>query len=81
MVGGKAPVDGLVVGWLPGGPCEDVQADFCPAANLFCDATHLAGWRDAAGDPPGRAASLVELAVEGREVWAEMLPGPTEWPR
>lgn len=66
--------DGALVGWLPGGPCSDVQADFCPAANLFCDRGHLDAWREGAGGPDGRVASLAELAAEGRKVWAEIRP-------
>ena len=72
---------GTLVGWLPAGPCDDVQTDFCPAANLFCGSQHLATWRAAADDPPGRAATLAELAVEGRKVWADMRPKPAEQPR
>jgi alkylmercury lyase len=73
-VAGQPPDGRDVVGWLPGGPCDDVQQDFCPAANLFCDAHHLTAWRAAAGAPPGRVATLTELAAEGRTVWAEMRP-------
>ncbi len=71
---GEPPVDGSVMGWLPRGPCDDMQADFCAAANLFCDAHHLTDWRTAAGDPLGRPATLRDLATEGRHVWAEMQP-------
>lgn len=58
---GHPPADSPVVGWLPGGPCGNVQADFCPEANLFCDARHLAAWR-ATGDHEGATGSLAELA-------------------
>ena len=75
VVDGRPPVDGTVLGWLPSGPCDDMQADFCAAANLFCDAQHLAAWRAAAGDPRGRPATLSELATEARRVWTELRPG------
>lgn len=68
---GRPPVDSPVVGWLPGGPCGNVQADFCPEANLFCDATHLAAWR-ATGDHEGVTASLVELADLGKSTWSDV---------
>ena len=75
VIAGEPPADVAVVGWLPGGPCDDMQADFCAAANLFCEEQHLAAWRAAAGDPPGQSATLSDLATEGRRVWAEMRPG------
>ncbi len=69
---GRPPADLPITGWLPGGPCDNVQADFCPDANLFCNNTHLAAWRTAAGDPPGTPATLPELADTGRQVWADL---------
>jgi alkylmercury lyase len=66
---GRPPADSPVVGWLPGGPCGNVQADFCPEANLFCDTSHLAAWR-ASGDHLGAIASLFELADIGKSTWA-----------
>ncbi|MDQ3663629.1 MAG: organomercurial lyase [Actinomycetota bacterium] len=71
---GRPAADSPVVGWLPGHACTNVQVDFCPAANLFCDRTHLSWWRDQAGHPPGRLATLPELATLGAQVWAEMAP-------
>ena len=68
---GRPPADSQVVGWLPGGPCGNVQADFCPEANLFCGASHLAAWRET-GDHEGATASLVELADIGRVTWADI---------
>lgn len=68
---GRPQADSAVVGWLPGGPCGNVQADFCPEANLFCDATHLAAWV-ATGDHEGITASLIELADIGRSTWADI---------
>ena len=68
---GQPPKESPVVGRLPGGPCRNVQADFCPEANLFCDAPHLAAWR-ATGDHDGATASLLELADIGKATWADL---------
>lgn len=73
ITAGNPPAGTPVVGWLPGGPCANVQADFCPEANLFCTEAHLATWRQTAGDPPGTAATLCELAETGRQVWADLI--------
>lgn len=72
LTAGQPPAGSLVAGWLPGQACTNVQVDFCPAANLFCDGTHLAAWRERAGDPPGRAATLPERTVLGMQVWTDM---------
>lgn len=72
IAGGNPPAGSSVVGWLPGGPCANVQADFCPEANLFCTEAHRATWRQTAGDPPGTAATLYALAETGRQVWADL---------
>jgi hypothetical protein len=69
---GRPPADSPIVGWLPHRPCNNVQADFCPEANLFCNSDHLSRWRREAGDPPGERRSLSELAALGEQVWAEM---------
>lgn len=72
IASGRPPAGSPVVGWLPGGPCGNVQADFCPDANLFCNDAHLTAWRTAADDPPGTTASLLQLADTGRRVWADL---------
>jgi hypothetical protein len=72
MAHGTPPVDSPLVGWLPGRECANVQDDFCPEANLFCNEAHLTSWRKAVGDPPGKAATLVDLAALGTDVWDEM---------
>ncbi len=69
---GAPPTGSPVVGWLPGGPCANVKTDFCPQANLFCGEQNVAAWRSDAGDPPGRTATLSELAEVGDDVRAEM---------
>ncbi|CAB4774729.1 unannotated protein [freshwater metagenome] len=72
ITAGNPPAGSPVVGWLPGGPCTNVQDDFCPEANLFCTEAHRATWRQTAGDPPGTAATLYALAETGRQVWADL---------
>jgi alkylmercury lyase len=69
---GEPPADSPMLGWLPGRPCANVQADFCPEANLFCGRDHLERWRSEADGPVGGAYSLAGLAARGRQVWAEM---------
>ena len=69
---GRPPADGPLFGWLPDRPCSNVQADFCPEANLFCSRDHLDQWRVEANDPTGRVYTLAGLAARGAEVWAEM---------
>ena len=83
VIHGQPPTGSSVVGWLPGRACANVQDDFCPDANLFCTGAHLAPWRAAAGDPPGKVVTLPELATTGRHVWADLTPPPhvTQEPR
>jgi len=72
LLRGEPSAESPVVGWLPDRPCTNVQADFCPEANLFCSAGHLTAWQGAAGYPPGMPRCLTELAALGTQVWAEM---------
>ena len=67
---GCPPAVSSYVGWLPGLPCENVQQDFCPHANLFCDQEHLAAWCAIESRFAGHTAGLVELASLGSQVWA-----------
>ena len=69
---GTPPADTPLLGWLPARPCANVQADFCPEANLFCGRDHLERWRGRADGRTGQAHSLASLAARGQEVWAEM---------
>ena len=56
--------------WLPGGPCdEDLRAQFCSVANLFCGPDHLEQWHKKAGHPLGRAMSVLAAADLGRQWW------------
>lgn len=61
-------------GWLPPGQCEHVLRDFCAAADLFCDRSHLDAWRASAGNPPGEPHPVAALAELGRAAWADCLP-------
>lgn len=61
-------------GWLPPGECEHVLRDFSASAELFCSQAHLDAWRRAAGDPPGEAHPVSDLAELGRDAWADCLP-------
>ena len=67
---GQPPVSTRAVGWMPGGPCDNALADFCPSANLFCDGGHLDAWRNRHDDPPGTPCSLSQLAALGHQAWA-----------
>jgi alkylmercury lyase len=63
-------------GWLPPAECEHVLRDFCIAADLYCSRQHLDAWQVGAGDPPGRAVPLQELAETGRQAWADCAGNP-----
>jgi hypothetical protein len=60
--------------WLPPDNCEHVLRDFCSAADLFCDRSHLESWRTSVGHPPGEPHSVSALAALGRKAWADCLP-------
>lgn len=72
---GRPVAKPAVTGWLPSAACRNVLAEFCPQANLFCDQAHLAAWRTQAGDPPGEALDLAELAERGRQARADLQAG------
>lgn len=61
--------------WLPGGPCTDLRADFCAAANLFADRAALDRWLADRGHPPGRAVAVEEAAELGRSWWGRTAAG------
>lgn len=69
---GRPPSDPAPRLWLPTGPCDNVMADFCTHANLFCTAEHLDAWRTASGDPPGRPLRLTEIASLAHADWADV---------
>lgn len=67
---GEATSGHPVVLFCPTGACDNVRADFCAAANLFCSSDHLSAWRD---DNPGTQGTELDLdaTVElGRVMWA-----------
>jgi alkylmercury lyase len=66
VVSGEA----AVVLWLPTSPCDNVREEFCPLANLFCDADHLESWRRRADDTSGEVLSLEQAAEVGRQWWS-----------
>jgi alkylmercury lyase len=72
VAAGRLPSDPALRLWLPAGPCDDVMADFCTHANLFCTTEHLDAWRTASGDPPGRALRLTEIAPLAHAAWADV---------
>ena len=78
LTAGTPRSDSAIVGWLPGRPCTNVQEDFCPEANLFCNEAHLGAWQADAGAPSGVALSRAGLAARGTQVWAEMRSAPED---
>ena len=72
ITGGQPPPDRTTRLWLPTGPCDNVMANFCSHANLFCTATHLHAWRTTSGDPPGRAIRLDEVTPLAHAAWADV---------
>jgi hypothetical protein len=67
--GGSASASTAVQLFLPTGPCENVRADFCATANLFCDTEHVSAWR---ASNPGSAGDVLDLAATaklGRDMW------------
>lgn len=60
-----------VITWFPRCPsASNVRRDFCEVANLFCSRGHLDAWRESAGNPPGEALTVAEVADRGRANWA-----------
>ena len=53
----------------PTGQCDDVRAEFCSAANLFCSIDHLRAWT---ADNPGVEGNELDLRASaelGRAMW------------
>ena len=73
---GQLPRDNTPVLWMPHGPCERVIDDFCPHANLFCDAEHVHDWRRAAGDPAGEILTLARVPALACRGWADIATLP-----
>ena len=69
---GDPPSDAPLRGWVPPTTCENVRADLCPVANLFCSLDHLEQWRIGAGSPRGQVADLAMFAELGRQAWGDL---------
>ena len=63
-----------VVLWLPGGAYNNLIADFCARANLYCNREHLD--RERAEDE-GQVLTVTEAAALGRQTWADVAPEST----
>ncbi len=72
VAAGRPPSDTALRLWRPTGPCDNVMADFCTHANLFCTAEHLDVWRTAGGGSPGRPLRLTEIAPLAHAAWADV---------
>jgi alkylmercury lyase len=69
---GGPPADSALRGWVPPTECDNVRADICPLANLFCSREHLENWRAGAGNPQGHVADLDRFAELGRQAWGDL---------
>ena len=67
--GGATPFDESFRLFCPVGPCDDVRADFCSSANLFCHAEHIAAWRTANPSIDGHELDVETVAELGRAMW------------
>lgn len=66
---GNATTAGPVTLFCPTAPCDNVRADFCSAANLFCSPSHLRSWRI---DNPSAVGEDLDLAATvdlGHAMW------------
>jgi hypothetical protein len=73
---GTAHAPNDVVLFCPTGPCSHVRADFCAAANLFCDSDHLASWKATNADTAGDELDLEQTAELGRAIWGSHVSSP-----
>jgi hypothetical protein len=55
--------------FCPTGSCENLRAEFCSAANLFCSSAHLAAWRTENPAVDGHELELAAMAELGRAMW------------
>ena len=70
VIDGEPHADSDLWVWLPAGPCDNLRADFCVHANLFCNPNHLQQWRAGAGEPTGEVLDITASADLGRSWWA-----------
>lgn len=66
---GAATAAGHIVLFCPTGQCDNVRADFCSAANLFCSSAHLSDWRAANPSAIGEELDLNATAELGHAMW------------
>jgi hypothetical protein len=74
VIDGEPHADADLAVWLPTGPCDNLRADSCAHANLFCSLEHLNQWRTRAGEPTGELLDITAAADLGRSWWVS----PTE---
>ena len=75
---GNPQTDNSLKLFCPTGECSDVRAEFCPAANLFCNAGHLRAWRAAHTSAQGAELDLAATAHLGGAMWGRYRPGSAE---
>lgn len=66
---GTPTAAGPVTLFCPTGQCDNVRADFCSAANLFCSPTHLSQWRTDNPSALGEDLDLKATADLGHAMW------------
>ena len=62
--------------FCPTGQCDDVRAEFCSAANLFCSPDHLRAWKTSRPSVEGHELDLTATAELGRALWGHYASGP-----
>lgn len=72
-----ATAAGPVTLFCPMAPCDNVRADFCAAANLFCSPTHVAAWRQDNPSALGEDLDLAATTSLGHAMWGHHLREPT----
>lgn len=66
---GAAVAAGSVTLFCPTGQCDNVRADFCSVANLFCSPTHLSQWRADNPSAMGESLDLIAAVDLGHAMW------------
>jgi hypothetical protein len=77
---GAPTAAGPVTLFCPTGRCDNVRADFCSAANLFCSPTHLREWRTDNLSALGADLDLAATADLGHAMWGRYRPTQDEPP-
>ncbi len=75
---GTAAAAGPITLFCPTGQCDNVRADFCSAANLFCSPTHLRQWRADNPSAMGENLDLLATADLGQAMWGRYHDAPKE---